>query len=106
MQINPLTSHIGAEIVDVDLSQPLDDEQFAAIRQAHLDWMVLVFRDQKLDRAQHKALGKRFGSLHVHPMNKTRSGDPEILVVKTTKDSVYTAGDGWHTDVTCDELNH
>lgn len=24
------------------------------------------------------------------------------MVVKTTADSAYTAGDGWHTDVTCD----
>ncbi|MFP6822523.1 MAG: TauD/TfdA family dioxygenase, partial [Pseudomonadales bacterium] len=28
----------------------------------------------------------------------------EILVVKTTRDSAYTSGDGWHTDVTCDPV--
>ena len=36
-------------------------------------------------------------------MNNKGTGDPEVLVVKTTEDSAYTAGDGWHTDVTCDE---
>ncbi|MCB1647412.1 MAG: TauD/TfdA family dioxygenase, partial [Pseudomonadales bacterium] len=65
--------------------------------------MVLVFRDQHLTRDQHKDFGRRFGTLHVHPLNKERSGDPEILEVKTTAKSAYTAGDGWHTDVTCDE---
>ncbi|MBD3648768.1 MAG: TauD/TfdA family dioxygenase [Pseudomonadales bacterium] len=103
LDIKPLTPHIGAEIRGVDLSQPLSNEEFAAIHQAHLDWMVLVFRDQQLDREQHKAFGRRFGKLHVHPLNRARSGDPEILEVKTTARSAYTAGEGWHTDVTCDE---
>jgi taurine dioxygenase len=65
---------------------------------------VLVFRDQHLDREAHKAFGRYFGELHVHPLNHSRSGDPEILIVKTTKDSPYTAGDGWHTDVSCDAI--
>lgn len=94
LEINSLTPHIGAEVKGVDLSAPLTNEQFAAIHQAHLDWMVLVFRDQHLDREQHKAFARRFGKLHVHPLNRTRSGDPEILQVKTTADSAYTAGEG------------
>jgi taurine dioxygenase len=103
MEIVPITPHLGAEVLGVDLSQPLDNEQFSAVHQAFLDWSVLVFRDQHLDREQHKAFGRRFGTLHVHPMYKNKSENPEILVVKTTADSAYTAGDGWHTDVTCDE---
>jgi len=42
--------------------------------------------------------------LHVHPMYKDQDNHPEILRVKTTAESAYTAGDGWHTDVTCDEF--
>ena len=61
MEIRPLTPHLGAEITGVDLSQPLDNEAFAAVHQAFLDWSVLVFRDQELDREQHKAFGRRFG---------------------------------------------
>lgn len=104
MEIRPITPHIGAEVLGVDLSKPLSNEEFSAIHQAHLDFSVLVFRDQQLDRTQHKAFASRFGKLHVHPMYKTRTDEPEVLVVKTTKDSAYTAGDGWHTDVTCDEF--
>ena len=103
MEITPLTPHLGAEIRGVDLSAPLDNETFAGIHQAFLDWSVLVFRDQELSRDQHKDFGRKFGKLHTHPMNHQRDGDDEILVVKTTKDSAYTAGNGWHTDVTCDE---
>ncbi len=102
--VNSLTPHIGAEIDGVDLSKPLSNEQFSEIYQAWLDWKVVVFRDQHINQEQHKAFGRKFGSLHVHPMQHSYGGDPEILRVKTTKDSAYTAGNGWHTDVTCDEI--
>lgn len=104
LEISTLTPHIGAEVHGVDLSKPLSNEQFSELYQAWLDWKVLVFRDQHLDREQHKAFARRFGRLHVHPMQHSYGGDPEILTVKTTQASRYTAGDGWHTDVTCDEI--
>ncbi len=102
--VDSLTPHLGAEIDGVDLSQELSNETFSEIYRAWLDWKVLVFRDQHIDREQHKAFGRRFGRLHVHPMQHSYGGDPEILRIKTTKDSAYTAGNGWHTDVTCDEV--
>lgn len=101
-ELTALTPHLGAEIDGLDLSQPLSVAEAADLRQAWADWGVLVFRDQQLDREAHKAFGRYFGELHVHPMNFARQTDPEILVVKTTADSPYTAGDGWHSDVTCD----
>ena len=103
-EVAPLSPHIGAEVRDVDLAAPLGNEVAQDIHDAWLDWKVLVFRDQQLDREQHKAFGRRFGRLHVHPMQHKYGGDPEILTVKTTAKSPYTAGDGWHTDVTCDEV--
>ena len=103
MNVTPLTPHIGAEIRNLDLSVTLDNEAVAGIHQAFLDWGVLVFREQTLTSDQHKEFARRFGKLHAHPMNYEGASDPEVLVVKTTKDSAYTAGNGWHTDVTCDE---
>ncbi|NCF32189.1 MAG: taurine dioxygenase [Proteobacteria bacterium] len=104
IEVSSLTPHIGAEVSGVDLRQPLSNEQFSEIYRAWLDWQVLVFRNQDLDRDQHKAFGRKFGTLHVHPMQHSYGGDPEILRVKTTKDSAYTAGNAWHTDVTCDPI--
>jgi taurine dioxygenase len=102
--VTPIAPHIGAEIRGVDLAD-LSAEQLADIRAAWADWLVLVFRDQRLDREAHKAFGRHFGRLHVHPMHHGRPDqDPEILVVKTTAQSPYTAGEGWHTDVSCDEI--
>jgi taurine dioxygenase len=102
--LRTLTPHLGAEIEGIDLSKPLDPGQEADIRGALRDWAVLVFRDQHLTRDQHKAFARRFGTLHTHPMHAAgaRGADPEVLPVVTTGDSPYTAGDGWHTDVSCD----
>ena len=102
--VSTLTPHLGAQVEGLDLSQPLDAPQLHDLHQAFADWGVLVFRNQHLDREAHKAFGRYFGDLHVHPMNYSRKSDPEILIVKTTKDSPYTAGDAWHTDVTCDAI--
>lgn len=105
-ELSTLTPHIGAEIRGLDLSKPLTDAQDKDVRRAFHDWMVLAFRDQRLTREQHKEFGRRFGRLHVHPMHAGgyRGNDPEILPVVTTAQSAYTAGEGWHTDVTCDEI--
>ncbi|MCH2336769.1 MAG: TauD/TfdA family dioxygenase [Pseudomonadales bacterium] len=104
LEVETLTPHIGAKVRGVDLAQPLTNEQARDVHQAWIDWKVLVFPDQHLNRDQHKAFARRWGKLHVHPMQPTYGGDEEILVVKTTRDSAYTSGDGWHTDVTCDPI--
>jgi taurine dioxygenase len=103
-EVNALTPHLGAEVRGVDLSRPLSGALLDDLRTAWADWSVLVFRDQVLDREAHKAFGRHFGKLHVHPMYSRQPGDPEILTVKTTANSAYTAGEGWHTDVTCDAI--
>jgi taurine dioxygenase len=111
--IAPLNPVIGAEIGGVDLSKPLADAQFAEVRAALNAHHVLVFRDQRLSREDHKRFGRLFGPLHVHPYHAkhtapehARTGaapDPEILVVKADQASRFVAGEEWHTDVTCDE---
>lgn len=67
MNVTPLTPHIGAEIGDVDLSHPLDDDALASIHQAFLDWGVLVFREQQLSREQHKEFARSFGTVAYPP---------------------------------------
>ncbi len=103
MEFKSITPHLGAEVSGIDLSEPMGSNTFNALREGWLKWGVLVFRDQKLTRDQHVALGSKFGKLHVHPMYKDQKDHPEILKVATNADSAYTAGEGWHTDVTCDE---
>jgi len=105
MQVQSLTPHLGATVQGIDLSEPMSEAAFQALKAVYLDYSVLVFPDQALSQAQHKAFASRFGALHTHPMHaRQQKGDPHILRVATNAKSAYTAGEGWHTDVTCDAL--
>ena len=102
MDIQPLTPVIGAEVHGVELAR-LDDATFADVEAALLAHQVLFFRDQALDIDEHKAVGARFGPLHVHPSAPPGApGHPEILNVHADANTKRTAGDRWHSDVSCD----
>ena len=102
MEIEPLTPVIGAEIHGVELAA-LDDDRFADVEAALLAHQVLFFRDQAMELDQHKALGLRFGPLHVHPSAPPGApGYPEVLKVHADANTKRTAGDKWHSDVSCD----
>jgi len=103
IEIRKSTPNIGAEIFGIDLSRPLSNQQFHEVHDVLMDRLVIFFRDQTLDVEQHKAFGRRFGRLHVHPAAPSVLPDhPEILVVKTDKASAHIAGEDWHSDVSCD----
>ncbi len=98
-----LTPNIGAEVFGVDLAQPLSNQQYADIRQALLDNLVIFFRDQTLTIEQHKAFGRLFGPLQRVP-NPRFVVDPEVIAIKADESSAYVSGDVWHTDTSCDEV--
>lgn len=102
IEIRPLGPAVGAEIHNVDLTQPLTDGQVGAIRVAWLEHQVIFFRDQDLTLEQHKAFGARFGKLHIHPNVPGHPEHPEVLVIHADENSKRVAGHGWHTDVSCD----
>lgn len=102
LDCRPLTPHLGAEVLGVDLAH-LDEETFAAVRQAFWDHSVLVFRDQHMDLEEQMAFGSRFGPLHVHPASPAVEGHREVMLIHADEKSTKVAGNGWHTDVSCDE---
>ncbi|MBO0821346.1 MAG: TauD/TfdA family dioxygenase, partial [Nocardiopsaceae bacterium] len=61
--VRPLQPTIGAEISGVDLRAPLSDAARDQIKAALLDYKVVFFRDQELDRDQHAAFARQFGPL-------------------------------------------
>jgi taurine dioxygenase len=105
LDVRPTSGHIGAEIVGVDLAQPLDDDVVAGIRAALLRWKVLFFRDQKLSRAQHVAFGRRFGEVtRAHPTLPAAFPEhPEVLLLDSRQAQALGGTEIaslWHTDVT------
>ena len=102
IEVTPLTARIGAEISGVDLAQPLGNRQFQEVHDALMAHQVVFFRDQALPVERHKAFGRLFGELHIHPGSPPPPGHPEILIVHADKDSKRVAGEKWHSDVSCD----
>ena len=103
--ISPLAPTIGAEIGGIDL-RDVDDDLFADIRRALLEWKVLFFRDQPLERTSQAALARRFGELETHPFFKHLKDMPdqpedEPEVIRFAKGAAAVAYENmWHTDVT------
>lgn len=97
----PFAAALGAEVSGVDLAAPLDDGDIATIRQALLDHLVLVFRDQRLDDEALAAFGERFGRLQVHPNLRSESHRPEVIVIRKEPGDARIVGAEWHADTTC-----
>lgn len=63
MKITPLSGPLGVEVTDIDLTAPVSDSDFALIRQAWLDGLVLIVRDQQLSKEAQLKFARRFGEL-------------------------------------------
>ncbi len=105
-EIRDLPEILGAEILNLDLAQPLDDADFARIRRSLADRAVLVFRDQeKLTPEQQIAFSRRFGPLEIHVQHHFHlAGHPEILIVSNVIEDgkplgLVDAGKYWHSDL-------
>ena len=103
LTVEKLTPLIGAELVGVDLSRPLSAEQHEEVHRALVENLVIFFRDQEITPEQHLAFGRLFGELHVHPAAPHEAGLPELMVIRTEASSERANGEGWHSDVSCDE---
>ena len=57
----------GAEIRNLDLSQPMSEETVESVRSAWHENPVLLFRGQNLDDQQLMALARNFGELELPP---------------------------------------
>ncbi|HSI61322.1 MAG TPA: TauD/TfdA family dioxygenase [Ideonella sp.] len=108
--IKPFDAPLGAEVVGLDLGQPLADADFERIHRAHLDRHVLVFRDQRITPEQQIAFSRRFGPLQIHVLHQFHlAGHPEILVVSNVVEDgkpigLGDAGSYWHSDLSYKEL--
>jgi len=100
--VDKLTPIIGAEIGGVDLARP-SNRQMDEIHRALAENLVIFFRDQDMTQDQHLEFGRKFGPLHLHPAAPHEAGHPELMIIRADKDSPRANGEGWHSDVSCDE---
>ncbi|MFM0153268.1 TauD/TfdA dioxygenase family protein [Paraburkholderia sediminicola] len=109
IEIRAFDGPVGAEVLGLDLSQPLGQDDFARIHRAHLDHHVLVFRDQRITPDQQIAFSRRFGPLQIHVLHQFQLPDyPEVLVVSNIVENGQPIGLGdagyyWHSDLSYKE---
>src|ERR1700745_3563951 len=110
MAIKNLDAPLGAEIAEIDLSQPLTRAEIDAIEAAWRERLVVVFHGQNLSDPQLIAFSKKFGELdppgpnpYGQPFNKEH---PELNVISNVVENgkpIGNLGDGeavWHADMT------
>ncbi|SEM46288.1 TauD/TfdA dioxygenase family protein [Rhodococcus maanshanensis] len=104
--LTPHTPTIGAEISGIRLSGDLSDEVLTELRRALLEWKVLFFRDQDIDRSEHRDFAARWGELEQHPFFKyTQPGQSDADVATLAKDAMSVGVENvWHNDVTWHEF--
>jgi taurine dioxygenase len=108
--VTPLAPALGAEVSGLDLRHEISAEDFASVRQAWADHLVLRFRGQALTDTQLIALSRLFGELDPpgpNPYGKPFLSEfPEINVISNVKlqgQPIGNLGDGeaaWHCDMT------
>ena len=100
-QIAPLSPRFAAEVIGLDLRQPLDDANKTAIYAAFVQYHVLCFRDQHLDQDEQVAFSEQFGPLERHTLRNRGKINPLVHVVHNLNDEAKPSGKvkstGWIT---------
>jgi len=110
----PTGGPVGADIVGLDLAQPVGDATFAALHAAWMRFQVLRFRGQQLTKDHLLAFSRRFGELDKAPINTKGSpwieGYPDIAVMSNIEEAGVALGSlgygeaVWHTDMSYQEI--
>ncbi len=101
IEVKPVAGALGAEIFGVDLAKPINDATFAEIHRAHLEYLVVFFRDQDITDEQLADFGRRFGELAPLPPHRQFPGKfPELLVIDKQPEDKLVFGWEWHSDTT------
>jgi len=110
IETKKIADAIGADVLNIDIRQPLSSEQKQALLDAWAEFLVLRFRGQPLTDPQLIAFAKNLGELDPpgpNPQGKPYLPEfPELNVISNIKQngqSIGGLGDGeaiWHADMT------
>ena len=100
LEVRPLSRAVGAEILGINLLNPVSDAQIAEIRKIWLQHSVVFFREQPLEPAAFQAFAKRFGEIIEYPFVKGLPDFPLIVPVLKLPHETHNFGGVWHTDTT------
>lgn len=96
--IEPKDATLGAVITDVDLAR-LDDDSWAFVDEAFIEYGVLIFPGQHLSNEDQTAFGARFGELETplaHISNATE--DDGVIGDDELRYWILQGNERWHID--------
>jgi taurine dioxygenase len=102
-EVQPLSDLMGAEVIGLDLSQPLDESTRKAVYDLFVRYQILVFRHQQLTKAQQITFSEQFGTLERHTLgNRGTDEYPQVHTVSNLDAAGHPSGKlgstQWHTD--------
>ena len=110
LQATPSGQGLGARVDNIDLSQPLSQEQYKTIEGLLGKHGVLWFSKQTLTSAQLKNFSSTFGTLEVNVANMYQDPSiPEVMILSNKKVDgkplgLADAGQDWHTDMSYSKM--
>lgn len=87
LRTRALSPALGAEIVDVDLSRPIDDDLFAKIEDCWHHNLVVLFRDQHLEEADQVRFAERFGPLALSHTRRFTTANPAVMLISNIREN-------------------
>lgn len=105
-EVRPTSGALGAELLGIDLSDSLDAESAADIRQTLNEHGVIFFRDQRLSPEQHIAFAERMGPININRFFKTVPGYPQIAEVRKEPAQTTNIGGGWQPITATTKFRH
>jgi len=88
MRIRPISGALGAEILDISISDGLTNSETATIRDAFLENKVIFFREQKLTPKSQSEFARIFGEPDIYPFIRGLEDTPEVTeILKTETDA-------------------
>ena len=105
-ETRPLHPAFGCEIIGLPLAKAVEPEMFGYVREAFLEYEVLLFRNVDLPPATQVAFARQFGEVQIHPMHQYHGyGHPEIYLLSNLDQQGLPNGKHpdkgtlyWHTD--------
>ena len=110
LEATPSGQGLGARVDNIDLSQPLSQEQYKTIEGLLGKHGVLWFSKQTLTSAQLKTFSSTFGTLEVNVANMYQDPNiPEVMILSNKKVDgkplgLADAGQDWHTDMSYSKM--
>ena len=87
IHITPSGETLGARITGIDLSQPLEPSSVAQLRQALLEYCVLVFPNQPVSDEDQVRFTGYFGSARAHVRKQRERRVKEIFIISNVKEN-------------------